>query len=794
MTSREKQSPRLSLFNKLLRLFGLVVLGLVVGISTAAYLMLHQSVAPTDGTLTFINVEQPIEITYDSLGVPQIWAQTEPDGYFALGYLHGADRLFQLDLVRRLATGRLSELLGEVTLDADIEQRRIGHRRMAERFEADLSDSVRSILRAYTDGVNAYADSCSVLPFEYWLLPGSFVKFTIADCLAILSFQCWYSDALQNNDQFFLDLADRQGRDSISTLDLDYPEWVPTTVTRPEPQSGLLTPWQLAQSQIAEQILASQFRLSLSSNAWVVGPQRSSSGRAMLASDPHLETSRLPQFWYLVGLHIESVEMDVVGISTPGLPVIIMGHNGQAAWAFTAGGVDVTDYYDERVNPDDTNQYLTPDGWSLFETWDDTIAVAGSDSPEIIRFRRTRHGPVVDDNMDGGTVRTLHWAGFDMNLADAIAAGLDLHQTCEFQSFRRVVTRFGALDANWMYADSGGTIGYQLGTPIPVRADPVDNFPKVGWTGEYDWQGYYPLLETPHTKNPRCGWLASCNNKPADDLPYSLLGNFASDRILRISQLLDSKDIFTPDDMTCFQLDQVDSSLLMWRDEVARLLAIAGEQERAEVLAEWDGVADLDSREVPLILLFQAKLKEELLQSRLGGLASSIRSAWLHQMYFGGEIAHPVDSQCQEAGLRAIKRTLASLVDKPWGEIQSLTMRHPMDRVPIVGSLLGLGHGPWPWSGTPGTLNSSFFRRKSDSVCTSIVGPNWRFVIDFADIDNAQMVLPAGNSGNPMSDHFFDFNSLWREGNSWIVPLSRAAVELRAVSRLSLMPPNVSGD
>ncbi|MFH1686888.1 MAG: penicillin acylase family protein [bacterium] len=792
----------------------LLILAGLIGFAIAGYLMLAWAVPPTDGYMVVDGLRDSVTVTYDRMGIPQIWADNEHDAYFAMGYQHAADRLFQMDLVRRVSLGRLSEMLGEVTLGLDIQQRRLGHGRMAQEAAGGLRLRDRERLRAYCDGINRYATSCRALPFEYRLLPVTFETWTIEDCLAILSYQTWFSNALMSNDDQYLRLYEQLGAERTSRLLPVYPPWAPVTVPEQPPHGGLspdyhhdlttapspaylgrtgddehLSGSNVFQSAIASSVLendAYPMRMTTASNAWAVGPQKSAGGKAMLASDPHLEITRLPQFWYAMGIHCESDGPNALGITTPGLPYIIMGHNGTAAWAFTVGGIDVNDYHIEQLDPNDNSRYLTPDGYQPLTTRVDTIAVAGRDQPTVVTNRWTRHGPLVNEGDESsGTLYSLHWVGYDVDLAGAVGAGFDLHGVTDFDSFRRVVTNLGALDASWLYADSAGNIGYQLGTPIAIRPPLVAALPGEGWLAENDWQGFVPLDETPHALNPERSWLASCNNLPSRG-PW--IGAFAFDRITRISELLGRAGLFSPSDMWIMQMDLVDAYLPRWKNVLAQALVRLEESKPAGEVLTWDGSFDSDSRTAALMALFYLNLREVVSRNELDGVDGLLSKAAFDRLLLGPVDDAPDDEAYNESIDMAARKAVAVVADRSWGQMLSLSMSHPMGRVPILGDLLGLNRGPWPWRGSAGTLDAAFYRAHGDTSLTAVVGPSWRFVIDFADVDGATMVLPAGNSGHPMSEHFFDFFDMWRDGKRWNVPFSRERVFERAVSSLVLVP------
>ncbi len=703
----------------------------------------------------------------------------------------------------------------------------VGHDRIAIKFLDKLSSPNRIKLQAYADGVNAYKNSCSAQPFEFQLLGQDFNDWTIYDCLTVMSFQTWFSDFLMSPDAFLTESVDKLGYDKIRSLDFSYPEWAPFStpsqtgsasfnrtssnvlnnfhpdnagrrISQPTKQNRRIAARSI-QEIFAEQIFKDvdlPFRMANSSNSWVIAPHRSASGKAMLASDPHLEVTRLPQFWYQLGIHINNTGVNVLGISTPGLPLITMGHNSHMAWAFTVSGVDVNEYFQEKFDPQDSTRYLTAEGWKPLKATPQKIFISGQEDPYQFDVLSTVHGPLVFEQDSLKERYALHWAGYDVDLDASFSAGFDLAHIDNFKDFQQAVTRFGALDANWTYADKNGNIGYQLGTPVAIRPDKSDNLPVPGWTGEFEWQGFQPLEKTPFSYNPPRGWLASCNNKQdQSNLDYQLHGYFASDRIMRIGQLLDSKEKFNVQDMYDFQMDTKDAYLLRWKPIISSLLEAQGESEEANKIREWDGSANAKSSETALVIQFINRLKHLTFDDEFGKRSTKISKTELEQVWHKGpfdwfdNINTPDTLETKEwIAQQALAQALQIREMKTWGDFHSLTMQHPLSVVPVVSDLLNLEYGPYPWAGTAGTLNASFYfeDKKNPNHFISTVGPSWRFVIDFSDIDAATIVLPAGNSGNPASPHFMDFFEMWKNGERWNVPLSNKLVDRTKVKTLVL--------
>ena len=229
--------------------------------------------------------------------------------------------------------------------------------------------------------------------------------------------------------------------------------------------------------------------MAKASNSWLISGAKSNSGNAIFANDPHLDLSRLPQFWYVIGVHTRDNSLNILGITSPGIPFIAMGHNGDIAWAFTAGGIDVTDEYIERVNPDNPDQYQVGDNYEFFRKREEYIFVDGWENPDTLVVKSTRHGPVLGKEPLTHEVYSWRWVGHDFLPSQSISSVFLLTHASNFEDFRKSVTNFAALNANWMYADRDGNIGYQLGTPIPVRNTSNSHTRFPGWEGQYEWTG-----------------------------------------------------------------------------------------------------------------------------------------------------------------------------------------------------------------------------------------------------------------------------------------------------------------
>jgi len=759
------------------------------------------SVPLRSGTINLAKLDAAVKITFDKMGIPQVWAKSAHDAWFALGWLHAGDRLFHSDVIRRIATGRLAELLGRRVLEIDIQQRRMGHHKRAREAVKNLDDKTRGYLEAYSAGINSWVAEAKSLPFEYTLLSSDFLPWTVEDCAAIFSFQTWFIDALQNNDTFYHELARLVGPDKAGQLSGEYPLWAPETVPGNIRQYfSLFDPRQ----QLADHILThglQAYAMTGASNSWLIAPHKSISKKAILASDPHLQLAQLPQFWYMVGLHCVETNLNVLGVTTPGIPIVAFGHNGRAAWSFTAAAVDVSDQYTELINPENKGQYLTPAGWVSFKRTVELIRISGQDHPDTLEILHSRHGPVVEINDSLNQAYALHWAGFDLALGAAIATAFELMDVQDFATFRKIVTGLGALNANWLYADVQGNIGYQLGAPVPIRKSMQGSFRLRGWIDDDEWQGYQPLAKTPYAYNPDRGWLASCNNKPVHDFAeHNLPGNYAADRILRIKKLLREKNKFDVSDMKLFQLDFTSEFLLKWKAPILESLKQLEQDTWFHRVLAWQGELDSESQVAALVETWLYYFKEYTFRDELGDLTDQLHRRVIvrdrvfyrlynsdHQRWFDDMNTSEIIETKEDMAIAAMNKALEEITVQTLGDIQYLSPRHPLGEIPVLAGLIGLKKGPFSRGGNSGTLNATTARRTDDEFQV-VAGPSWRFIIDFSDIDGAVFVLPGGQSGNPMDEHFFDFYPLWAAGVYWNVPFTRSRVENKAVSTLQLLP------
>lgn len=740
-------------------------------------LYLSQSVAEYSGEIKLTGLDSSVTVTFDEKGIPQIWGNSTRDVFRTAGYLHASERLFQMELIRRMTEGKLSEVFGEIALELDRQNRTLGFYRKGIRDAGLLDPGSADLLQAYCDGINSWKNTHSPLPPEFVLLRVTPLDWKPEDCLTILIYQTWFSHSLMDHDQAFDRLQKALG-DSVLSFMTGFKSWSPATV-----ESGPLA------SVFRENSWPG--RMSNASNSWVVSPSKTAGGSALHASDPHLQLNQVPGFWYLMGMHAED-SLNVLGVTTPGIPFVAMGRNDSIAWAFTVASIDVIDYYRFSTDPADSGRYQDVSGWTEFRLIRDSVVVRDKEKPVYFTIRETTAGPVL--NSDSVSVLAVHWAGFDFSADSMLRSGFALNRAGNFSGFRKAVCGLGALDANWTYSDRKGNIGYQLGIPVPVR--PFSNsFRELpGSDPAYRWTGYLPDSLKPFALNPGKGWIATCNNQIADSLfPYPLPGFYDPYRIARITELLSAKNRFSVQDMEQFQMDSVSVLARRWKTLAADGFALAGKPDAAESLRNWDGNMGRQSTEATLFSLWWEALPEVLFSDELPDHFSDGRHI------LDAFLARPIQSLTDNRKTPEKRETLtdisAAAANKirpeetrlPWGTVNTLTFTHPLSMIRILDWWLDLNRGPVSIPGDMASLNANFNLWDPETrQFSGVAGPSMRFVLDWSDSDGFTLMGNLGQSGNPFSPHYDDFLVNWQTGNRWKVPFSKKGVAEKTVSVLNL--------
>lgn len=772
-----------------------------LGFTTAAgvglyRLALRQTQTPQDGVVSPPGVKQDVEIIRDRAGVPHLYAATCPDLYYALGFVHAQDRLWQMDLQRRLARGLLSEIFGETTLLFDRYVRRLGLARVAEAEARDATPEERAVLDAYAAGVNGFLRTYpGRLPVEFRILRYRPRPWEPVDTLAWAKAISWLLSANWDNEWFRFRLVQRLGPEGAAALDPGYAEGHPVTTAPGEPYAGtadgLLAGLRLIQQELG--LVAGG-----ASNAWAVAPERSATGGALLASDPHLQP-QLPSIWYQA--HLCAEDQDVVGATMPGLPAVLIGHNQRVAWGITASMVDTQDLFIEQIDPDNPDVYRTPAGWARFARRIEEISVRGRAEPVVEEVRETRHGPILTPLLFGET-RPLALASTLLRPRHTTRGAVALNRARNWEEFRAALSDWD-LPMNFVYADRDGNIGYQLSGAVPKRRDDGGVVPVPGWDGAHDWTGIVPFDEMPRVYNPPSGFVVSANNCLVDDAyPHNLSRDWVDGyRAMRIENVLQSKERVTIDDCAALQLDFTSEAAR----QLVELLADVEPTDPLDVralahLCRWDCRLTADSVPAAIYSLLRARLLRNLFAARLGpllnlyigsgpaeGIAGSAYPARASSMLVRAlRQADPAMlegtgfaswAELKRASLaQAVLDLRARLGDDPddwrWGRLHAVTFGHVFGRVKPLAPIFS--RGPYPVGGDGDTPHQAANGSGDFSVCDFV--PSYRQIVDLADLSRSLWVIPGGQSGLVGHPHYADQLPLWRAGRYQPMLYNREAV------------------
>lgn len=781
----------------------LLILGLVVG--SGAYLFVRRSFPVVSGTIQVTGLQAPVTIIRDRWGVPHIYAENRHDLFFAQGYVHAQDRLWQMELGRRLGSGTLSEVIGDVTLNTDKFMRTIGLRRAAEKDWEILDAEARPLLQDYADGVNAFIESHrDRLPLEFTVLGFEPQPWTPLDTLTWGKVMSWNLGRNWKAELLRAKLISHLDEEKAQDLLPPYPDEGPFIIP-PEARSyaSLGDPSLASCDPIAQWLGADG--PGLGSNNWVVDGSQTASGKPLLANDPHLDI-QLPSIWYEMGLH--GGDFNVVGATFAGVPTVVIGHNDRIAWGVTNLEADVQDLYLEKVNPENVTQYEFIGQWKDMVIVKEEIKVKGQESV-ILEIHLTRHGPLLNDVVEGLEQPTaLRWTALEaMHLTTSLAR---LNVASDWESFRDALRYWDAPSQNFVYADVDGNIGYQSPGRIPIRAKGDGTVPVPGWSGEYEWTGYVPFDELPFVYNPPTHFVVTANNKVVpDDYPYLLSSQWlAGYRAQRITDLLTAKAAsgrLTADD---FRDIQADVYSLPGEFLTPYLLETTPEgelQERAlEQVRGWDCINGAESPGAAILAVFHQELHRAILADELGdelcddygnhpraieAILAEANNPWLDDV-----TTTAVETRqdiIQRAFAETVNRLSDLLGDRPekwaWGRLHTATFVNTPLGVSGIGLLERLvNKGPFPMGGSGYTVNAAGHYRNFEQGTVA----SYRQIVDLSDWGNCRSQHTTGQSGQPMHKHYADMIQSWRAVEHHPMLFDRAQIETEQEGTLILQPAN----
>ena len=806
------------------RILGWALLALLVLAGAAGYLgyrYLASGQPRLDGFVHLQGLGAPVQVYRDARGVPHIFAESEVDLYRATGYVMAQDRLFQMDLTRRIAQGRLAEVLGEELLEIDLAHRVYGFDVQARRGAAEADAITRRVLEAFSEGVNACIAGSEALPPEFRLLGYAPEPWKPEHSIGLARLIGWGLGERLELERLTLQLRARLGDALAARLvpdDLALAEapLVPDPEgIDPRPRFGFAP----LPADLLEALRASAPASRPASgegggsNSWVVAAERSATGRPLLANDPHLALSQ-PSFWYLIHQQIPG-ELDVIGGAIPGTPTVLIGRNRQIAWGLTNVGADFQDLFLERLDPPDApTRYATPEGWAELTRREEAIVFvdgAGERQTRTEVILETAHGPLLPERPAPGYGLALKWSGG--GCSDELLALYRLNRAEDLDGFHEALADFGVPPQNIVFASADGTVGFQTVGFIPRRKGFDGRGPVPGFSGEYGWLGRVPYEVLPRGKAPEEGFYAIANQAPVGrGYPFEITTSAdPPHRAARIRQRLQAETTADLSLMQSMQMDDTSVQAPAVRDRLVAAVEAGGavggvEAAALELLRGWDLRFARDSAGALIYQTAYRELCRALLYDELGDLYEGYaRHTFVLPQVAERELADPTspfiddratpdrqetaDDLYRTAFRRGVALLRESAGEDPaawrWDAFHLFPRRHPLGRGSALADLI-FSRGPDDVAGSMWTPNAT--SAKLDPFGPVRAGPSLRMIVDFSEDAGVHLVITGGQSGHPLSPHYDDLTPLWLHGDLLEIPMDRERVRLNTRHRLVLKP------
>jgi penicillin amidase len=756
--------------------------GIAAAATAAAWHWLARRPLPKqEGTIELGGLEGRVRIRRDRWGVPHVEAGSRADLHFGQGFCHGQDRLWQMDIYRRVVRGRVSEMAGPDGLPVDRLMRTLGIRRTAEREVGALDSELFALLERFCDGVNAAAASAKALPFEMRLLRLDFEPWRPVDILSLGKLLAFGLSTNWERELLRGDMVRALGPELTARLDPGYPAGNPVVNQEPWSGDGLA---------VAEQIDAVRRSLGLAaeasgSNNWAIGGGKSATGSPLIAGDPHLPPS-MPGIWYQVGMY--EGDRFVRGASLAGMPGVYMGQNNDVCWTFTNTMADIEDLFVERIEGE---RYLFEGEWRPLEVVREEIVVKGRGEPEILEVRTTHHGPIVNEALGADEAEPLALRWLSLDEPTSFAGMFELLEISSGPELIRKLVGHTSPASNLIWADRHGSIGYKLIGRLPLRKGNCPDLPKPGWTGEFEWVGTVPYDELPEMIDPESGFLVTANNRiVGDEYPHHITSDWLDGfRARRIEELLRASD---EHDIDGFEAMQTDNLSIPGLEAARRLgrMSPSAQRERSAVerLRSWDGRLDPDTVAGTIYQAFLLRLAREVARAAIGdrdlterwldradnGFMPHITSPWrwhshLMDLWEEGDedlIGRPWD----DLVLESLRGALDDLSDRfgpdpegwRWGHVHELEFPHALGEAnPLLRRLLNrrLKAG-----GAQETVSQIAY--DPNNPYQAVWAPSWRMIADPTDPARSRWQMFTGQSGHPASPHYDDLQPDWLEGRT----------------------------
>jgi penicillin amidase len=766
-----------------------IILGIfsaVLILLVAAYFLIRgiaiRGLPDYNGTVVLENLEHEVIVYRDSLAVPHIIADTEEDLYRATGYCMAQDRLWQMDLIRRTTEGRLSEILGKDMINADQLLRSLKIPEKSQLVLEQTDPIILAALNAFCDGVNQFITThMDKLPPEFAILGYKPDPWVPVNSLNLIGYMAW-DLTMPWKIEVTLDKISKKIDPELYLQLIPDMDFQPTVIyssaviSQPASESLFL---------LAESVKLKELGLSVfdASNNWVVSGIKSVTGLPIFANDMHLEINA-PGIWYPMHQIVKD-RLNVTGVAIPGQPIVVAGHNDYIAWGMTNVMVDDMDFYDERLNPENPDEYLFNDEWIPLEIRKEMIFIKGGESVERIN-KFTHRGPIVSDfKKIHDRAVSMRWMGNEWS--NELRTIYLLNRARNWNEFKEAARTFIAVSQNIAYADINGNIGIYCCAGVPIRENWNGIQIAPGWTDEFDWKGLVPFEDLPHSYNPPEGYVSSANNRPSDDKDAPHISTWFAPqyRIDRIRELLNEKDSLNIEDFVKMQSDQKSKLVEKFRDRIIQVLGNTElndtERKVFEQLSDWNGVLDSESSSAMVFEKFYNVLMKNVFLDELGNDLyedyvsvgyipnNALDRLWQveESRWFDDTNTKDIVESLSDIIIISYRETIQSLLDLlgtnpevwAWGKLHKLAINHPLGSVTVLNKLFNLNRGPYPVGGSSHTVSPYAYSYNAPFI--SDYGTSHRHIYPVGDWDKSLSIIPTGISGIPKSRHYCDQTKLY---------------------------------